>query len=67
MWWDFAARRICGKQNFKISGRIKFIAQREILPGKNLCPIPAPINKSANKSREATIYKMINLQCSDWV
>jgi len=56
MWWDFAARRICGKQNFKISGRIKFIAQREILPGKNLCPIAALINKPTNKSREATIY-----------
>ncbi len=51
MWWDFAAR-----QEFVISGRIKFIAQREILPGKNLYPIPVPINKSANKSREASIY-----------
>ena len=50
-WQDFAAR-----QEFVISRRIKFITQREILPGKNLCPIPAPINKSANKSREATIY-----------
>ena len=62
MWWDFAAR-----QEFVISRRIKFITQREILPGKNLCPIPAPINRSANKSCETTIYKIINLQCSDWV
>ncbi len=37
-----------------------------ILSDKNLCPIPAPINISANKSRETTIYKIINLQCSDW-
>ena len=56
VWRNFTARRIFIKWNFAISRRIKFIAQREILPGKNLCPIPAPINKSANKSREASIY-----------